>query len=818
MTANSAQHPGPSRLLGWGLLAALLLFCAIPKASTIVFTWPWVFYFQALLLAPAFLLTLAYWRRQPAPRVPTGAALLLALAIGVSVFYSRQPHFSFEAALPLWSGLAWTLWLAATLRERCDNALGFHRFARLVGVLMLVPLLVSAVLYAGELTDAMRAAGTWRIELTYHRNWFPLGHWNYTGGLALLTLPWLFVLARSDRGGWRALWFFGLAVDAAVFVSASSRGAVLGAALSLVFVGSLWLLRHRLSRRQFLAALGAGVLLLAGLLATNPRLLELARHPTRALQPNDGDVQRIGMAQAGWLLGRQRPMLGHGPGMVSFVYPEVRAQVIGGVETSYQLHNGPLHLWVTTGAIGFAAALGLLALVAVSLRRWWTQPDSEPRSLALASGCTLVAYGGLFLTDYQLDVLAIVALVGLHAGLVLSARPAVANVETVALPVRPWRLIAPIPALAGLAALAVLVPHWRAHQLYWDALATTPAAERIPLAQRILGAAEVAPWNSHYYAAAGFQLALASTGRDDPKLRELARNVLGQSLALDPAQEPVHATLGWLWLPDDPAPARRHFETARHLLPDRPSNNFGLALACLGENDTAAAVHALALELLVNPFFVCSPYWRQPPLMEYREAAYARWELLMAEAIDDPRLPAWRRPALLQARAVVRWWHAGVPPSAEALAAATPEQRAVLTLLAGARLSSVELPQPWRALQAALEHPAEADALLTPVLGDNAPALANALDRLATHPASLPALLRAPASPHATLARNTVERGHYSLMHRNLDGPGYADLTPYLDDPFLLRFVGPLFPPRGYVPSLILEDLATARQSTIPAG
>ena len=40
------------RLLGWLALGGVVLVGSLPKASTIVFTWPWAFYSQALLLVP----------------------------------------------------------------------------------------------------------------------------------------------------------------------------------------------------------------------------------------------------------------------------------------------------------------------------------------------------------------------------------------------------------------------------------------------------------------------------------------------------------------------------------------------------------------------------------------------------------------------------------------------------------------------------------------------------------------------------------------------------------------------------------------------
>ena len=813
-----------SRLLGWGGLAGLLLLSSIPKASTIVFTWPWVFYAQAILVVPLFMVAAAYWREAATPRILGITAILLAGTIGLSVALSRQPHFSFEAALPLWGGLAWTCWITASFQRRDTTAESFRRFTRLVGGAMLIPLAISATLYTAELVDLMLAAGTWRIEFTYHRNWYPLGHWNYTGGLALLTLPWLLTQAWTERGGWRALWAAGSLVAAAVFISASSRGAVLGAGGGALAAGGLWLSLHRPSRRQLIAAALAALVLGGGLLATNPRLAYLVRHPTSISRPGEGDVQRLGMAQAGWLLGWQRPWVGHGPGMVPFVYPEVRAQVIGGVETSYQLHNGPLHWWVTTGTLGVATLAALLATGARALWRWRTKPAGDHRHFALASGCALISYAGLALTDYQLDVIAILALLGLHAGTVLALTPSPDNHREDAqlgAPPSPWRRRAPALGLVGvgLFTLCVLVPHWQARYLHWTALTDTPAAERVLLAQRMLRAVDAAPWCTHYRNAAGFQLARAAVAVDDDKLRAIARNILSDSLELDPAQEPVHAALGWLWLPDDPTPARAHFESALRLLPDRPTTQLGLALACLAQDDRAGCVQALAMELVVNPYFITSPYLDQAPFNEFKAAAYERWEILADKALAVIRLPDWRRPTFSYARAVVRWWHEGTEPTSAELAGANPGQQTLFAALPAISTLRPSPPQPWLTLQWAIASPSElTDDVITQSLpGISSAALANARSRVAAPGATLATCLREPSRTDAAHTRTSLDREHYSLMHRNLDGPGYADLAPYLDDPFLAVFVAPLFPPRESLPGPLVTALGVMTDSAGPA-
>src|SRR5690606_7316998 len=72
-------------------------------------------------------------------------------------------------------------------------------------------------------------------------------------------------------------------------------------------------------------------------------------------------------------------------------------------------------------------------------------------------------------------------------------------------------------------------------------------------------------------------------------------------------------------------------------------------------------------------------------------------------------------------------------------------------------------------------------------------------------------LVRGEVPPGGDLIARTIERGHYPIMHRNLDGPGYVDLAPRVDDPFRQRYAEPLFPPRGLIPGAVLKDLQSAK-------
>jgi hypothetical protein len=481
--------------------------------------------------------------------------------------------------------------------------------------------------------------------------------------------------------------------------------------------------------------------------------------------------------------------------MVPFVYPEVRAQLVGGVETSYQLHNAWLHLWVTTGLLGLLCLAALAFALGAATRRWLRSPDSPARTLALAGAAALVGYAVFAVTDYQLDVIAIVAAIALHAAVVLSG-PAAAEASRI-----PGKLAGGLFLLAALAASGLLLPSWRARQIHWSAWAGNPGESRLALLAR---AAEAAPRNPHYQNQFAFQLALAAAG---PAERAAARTAFARSLALDRSQEPVHAALGWLWLPDEPREAAASFGRALALLPDRPTLHLGLAYALLALGQTDAATHSLAVECLVAPRFLASPLWANPALHALRPAVLARLDTLYAQCLAHPALPRWRKADLTYARAFSRWWAGGPAPSREELGAATPVQRGFFAALATA---PSHWPEPWAALAGALAEPSRAnERLQSPSLQLTDAARTGAVARLAASPppANLPDLLRSPAPGNTGIVGTRFERIHYSIMHRNLDGEGYADLNPRFSDAFTLRFAGSLFPQPELIPGPVLHDL-----------
>src|SRR5262249_38316223 len=126
--------------------------------------------------------------------------------------------------------------------------------------------------------------------------------------------------------------------------------------------------------------------------------------------PNLSNVQRVAMLEAGWHMGRDRPLLGWGPGTTPLAYPRYRHLLDGGAENVLQLHSTAVQFWAETGAAGLltGAALGLMVFFS-----WRRSP---------IAAVTLAGYAVFSLTDYQLDV-PIFAAAG-AALLALLAKPA----------------------------------------------------------------------------------------------------------------------------------------------------------------------------------------------------------------------------------------------------------------------------------------------------------------------------------------------------------------------------------------------------------
>jgi len=799
------------RVGGYTIYGLLVLLSVLPNGSTRFFTWPWAFYGQLLLLVPFFLLGRELLDRPCAWRRDWWPLAAMALAICVSVLFSRRPAFSLEAALFLFSGLAWSGWVALNMSQNAnarENSSPWISIARLAGFAFFLPLLAGLAFWVNDWRDGTAFDGNWLHSvwgLIAWRNHYPFGHWNYTGGFALLALPWFGALITIERGRWRAIWMVSAMVGIVMFISASSRGAVLGELAALVATFCAAVFSRKISTKQTALVVLAGLALAAGLWATNSRLRSIAADPSSIFQPSEGDVQRIAMLQGGKLLAHQRPWIGHGPGMTPFIYPTVRAQLVGGIETSFQLHNGPLQLLVDHGLFGLLCALMLVLVAGRNTLRWLKSPPGIPRTFALASAFSLIGYSIMFVTDYQLNVLAFIAAIGLQTGVLLGA-----PLTNETLRLRAYRWPGAILLLAGTAAAIFLIPAWRAREVFWSAWETDVPDETIARLERTFA---IAPGNPYYLNQLALKRArLAETTGDlaiATRLRTQARNELLRSLELDPAQEPVHAALGWLWLYEEPKKAEQHFRAALALLPDRDTLYLGLALSLLAQADRHGAVCELALECLANASFLASPLWLQEPFLSLHASVTNQLFDDYTFAIQNPNTPAWSKPQILYASAFARWWLGGHPPDPAELKGALLFQQEFFAQLSMSRESRITAPQyAWETLDRARQDPANAESILRSTTKPlSKEAIAGALKRLEAKPVDLSGFMRSNAPDGVGVVRRQITRGHYSIMNNVLDGPGYDDLAPRIVDAFTAEYAAPLFPFRNSIPGPVMLEL-----------
>lgn len=554
------------RLLATAALLALTALTVVDRGATRMYASPWYGIFRATSIAALGLLALRAASVRVPLRLPTLRWLLLAAGAAITVLVSalaspfRGP--SLLAALTPIAAIAAFLLLHDWLAREPGNP---ARFLRTAGG---ASLLVVAASLGPWLTSVIR--NRWWMDLTdlsARRNAHPLGHANYTAGLALLALPWLGTLAWRSTGPRRWGWATATLLALVMLVSSGSRAGIVGFAALLVVV----LFHARPPWKLLVLGTLAAVALAAGLALINPRTRTLLLRRARAgVELSASQVQRRAMLTAGWRMGQARPLTGWGPGTTPLVYPRFRAGLDGGVETALQLHSTPVQLWADHGAPGMLVLLGFAVLVAHATFRRRGEP------LVAAASAALAGYAGFALFDYELDV-------PVFAFAVAAATAALTAASPSAISVSPRRGL----LLATLGALALIAGFGR----------------RDPAPAMNVRA-----------------LAIAATDRP------AAIDLLRASLQRDDAQEIAHFNLGWLFVVDDPAEAERHFLAAARLVPDKGGVYLGLALARLNQrpDSTSPAAAALALECLNDPLFLTSPWWRTPEFIKLRPGAMER--------------------------------------------------------------------------------------------------------------------------------------------------------------------------------------------------
>lgn len=778
-------------------VAATAVLTLAHPSSTRQFTWPWILLLHVAWLAPLAALALELTQRErwslPGPTCLVGLALL---AVGTLVAAAASPYAaaSLPRAWPTVAGVAAFLWLHAWLgpvdAASARRALLRHGLAGFATLLTLA----SLVGWAGQAGEF-----SWAV-----RNDFPFGHSIQLAGALLLLLPWTLVAAWTGAGLARVTWLAVTAVGGLMLLVTSSRSAVLAAGVAATLVAAWTVRRARWSRRAKLGlALAALAFLFTAVLA-NPRLRELVRHGAWSDVARESNTQRAAMIQAGGLMGADRPWTGWGPGTVPLAYPDVRPRLDGGVDNVLQLHNTPAQFWAILGLPGAAA---LLLLTFATLRRLvqlWREPSLDATTLAAAAG--VGSYGLFALTDYQLNLPALNALLVINATLLFSGDPGprVLNLS------RPTRLVGvAVLLLACLLPLPATLRDLAARWHYSRAVAHLAGGRTDAALGQLAEAAQRAPHDPYYrHQLAGVLLREFGTVTDPTaraRLVDRAHAELTASLSADVFTEFAHFNLGWLSLERGaPGEAAGHFRAALHEAPHRRGAYFGLGLALrgLGPAHAAGAVRAFALEWLNEPAAAAAPLWTWPALAPLRPQVEAEaLRLLGNVATGDPAAPF--------VRELWTWWsQADRPPGASHDAESAAFVASVAAVGAGQPLPVTADTYAWGRLLRAWQSPDPAAAFAA--LRPRQPVVATALARRAAlhRPPDLHGFLTSgPGEEAALLATEVAERTGYGVLARHPDGPVLTDLYVRQQDRVVSEFASTLFPPKGWLPAADLLKL-----------
>jgi len=545
-----------------------------------MFSTPWSIFYGISCVVPVLILMLRAWDRKRPLVLParawTVAHLLAALSVLGAALTSPYRGPALQWSAPLLAGLALSLVVVDWLQFDPDPVVLASRRRQLlnvVGYFFLLTAGVSVTLWAQQIRGQSEA------DLFAARNPYPLGHSNYTAGLALLMAPVFGALWLQNNGFRRWLFLGGIFLALLMLFTSGSRGGLLGLGVLVVALLPTMAraLRLRLWPIMIIATLVVGVLLIF-----NPRTRTLITPEGTGPDLRESSVQRAAMMKGGIALGFEHPFLGWGPGTTPLAFPQIRHRLDGGVENVLQLHTTPIQIWAEYGVVGLFVALMLVTLAG---RAAWQDHAVRPIFLGL------LGYGAFSLSDWQIDI--------------------------------------PIFAATIAISLAALAPREDRDR---------PALRRTLGIIVVIGLIIVVLWGRADPTPA-LNLEALSLARE-PVNAPAARALFEHSLAINPDQEIAHFNLGWLLITTDASTAARHFSAAAQLVPDKGGVYFGLGLAQLNHGDRPAAIRALAVECINDPLFLTSPWWRSPVLATLRPEVFILARELLTKLTfsdSDPR-------------------------------------------------------------------------------------------------------------------------------------------------------------------------------------
>ena len=779
----------PAHLLFMAALGVVALTVAYPSATR-QYTWPWAPLLIVAWLAPlaAVIGRLSFRDRWIWPSRLLNSGLFLLS--GITLLSAALSPFAHQSLLRIWptlAGVALFFWMRDWLSESVDHAESRINY------------ISKGLTYFGALLAAVSVLGwIWNNQgISWSaRNDFPFGHSIYTAGAMLLVLPWLISAAVNTQGLRRAVWTASTITGLISLFSTSSRGGVMAAgAVCSISVGFA-IFRATWSRQIKAGVVAAAVVLLILAIFSNPRLRELTRGQGWGASSQESNVQRNAMIQAGIMLGAARPLIGWGPGTIPLTYPQVRHRLSGGVDSVLQLHNTPAQIWATLGGGGIFA-LGLL-LAAFVRRLWQIVRQSVLDPINLTAAACVIGYGLFTLTDHQLDVPAMNALLVLNLALIF-ANERTPQAHLVSSTFR-WQIILSGIVLLGWPLLLTgrdLLARF-AYDQSLILFATNRSAEGLEYLEI---AAQRAPYDPYYrHQLAGRlleQRTHAKENSEQVRLTTAAISQLRQSLAAGCLQEFANFNLGWLALEtNEPAQAIAYFLATVREAPHRGGAYFGLGIALRATGNETAAVRAFALEWIDDPVALAAPLWDAPDLAPLRPRVLAEADALLAKLVP-------LHPSAKYVRAFWSWWDHGTPPPTEGFNPETNAFAQTLTALALHQpVPSNAKPYGWLSLLDAWRELPSKHAFAS--LAENDEPFAAALARRAVRhaPPNWREFFTAGLENEPYLLVNTkFSRSGYGVLALHPDGPVLSNLYVFQQNRLVSTFAGGLFPAKGWIPA-----------------
>ncbi|PZV11652.1 MAG: polymerase [Pseudanabaena sp.] len=831
-------------------IAAYILFTLLPDSSTQMVSFPWVLLWQVGLLCFAIAGLLNLWRREK-PFYLLGSGFDWAIGAGfvtlcLSTMFSQFPNQAMWYSLIAF-GYFIALYVTNNFLHGASPPVAVKKTSAVLPILRFQGLLGFAVIITSlflwitqswlpQLNNFAKL-NQWGLNLSYDfsdlqsRNWAPMGHQNYVAGFLMLVLPIFASLAIAQKGMWRSLWLTAIGLGLIDLYTTSSRGGFLG--LGAIVLYGIIVALFRIKGNRWLVGLGGVVAIaIVGLLiATNNRLRSLISGLiTSFANPAQGSGEllfRAIAADVGWRIGLEHLLFGAGAGSAIMLYQQYRPQWAGReAELLFQLHSTPVHLWAELG-IGAVITFLFLCVALVSLfiklhRSQTWQANSEEQAIAYGLFGSVIGYGMLAITDYQLDVPAISgSLVIVFASLAYLGQIHTGELISLGHQKLPRFWLATIATVYLISAIAWLVPvnlAWQASSVGFIYLSraredlATGKQEFLPEAiaaidkfqDRLKFAHHQVPWEPYYPYQLGWNLAdLAVNYPNLPQASAWQKDGLAwikTAIATNPNNEAGFNAASWLSLRQDSAEksaqeAEAYFRRGLELVPTKRSLNFGFGLSLLRQGKTDAAVAAMTTEVINDPIFITSPIWKEPPFQSLYPQVVANLEKFYR---NDP--------SKALNLAVLRWWN-GNPNAVEELKQ-TGNPTAVLLANAIANDSSTlqgvaKNPQtPLEMVISAWLNPNLRDKLLERayVFATNSPpddrsaAIVKAMsDRMAQAP-NFDAWIRLPLPVNSPLVINYRRaRLGFGVVSRHLDGVVPLDFFNVSDRAEISLFLKDLF-------------------------